>query len=278
MAQTMPQGLPDRAALGTMHGKETVIAPPLAALGVSVLCAPIDTDRFGTFSGDVARAGSMLDAARAKARAATEATGLAAGIASEGAYGPHPHLPFLAMGTELLLWLDRRTGQEVTEMTTDSQPVYDSLTVTNADVATGFLARAGFPATAVTVQAAPDAAPLAKGLTDRAAVDAAIAQAIAATGQAIVGTDMRAHMNPRRMSVIAGLAQRLARRLGTPCPACAAPGFGRVRSLSGLPCADCGAPTDGVAAEIFGCTACLHEQARPRAGHADPAHCPLCNP
>ena len=115
----MTAPLPDRVALGTMHGKEAVIAPPLAALGVTVVLAEVETDRFGTFSGEVARTGSMIEAARAKAQAAIAATGLPVGLASEGAYGPHPHFSFLPFGRELLVWLDIRTGQEVVEMTTD---------------------------------------------------------------------------------------------------------------------------------------------------------------
>lgn len=68
--------LPDLVALGTMHGKEQAIAPPLAALGIRIESTAIDTDRFGTFSRNVPRSGNMLEAARSKARAAAEATGL----------------------------------------------------------------------------------------------------------------------------------------------------------------------------------------------------------
>ena len=42
--------LPSRVALGTMHGKAVVIAPPLSALGIGVVVPEgLDTDRFGTF-------------------------------------------------------------------------------------------------------------------------------------------------------------------------------------------------------------------------------------
>lgn len=274
----MTAPLPDRVALGTMHGKEAVIAPPLAALGVTVVLAEVETDRFGTFSGEVARTGSMIEAARAKAQAAIAATGLPVGLASEGAYGPHPHFSFLPFGRELLVWLDIRTGQEVVEMTTDMQPSYDQETVVDLAAAEAFLTRIGFPETAVIVQPAITAPPLAKGVTDRASFIAALDHAFRLGGSAHLQTDMRAHMNPRRMSVIAGLAQRLALRLAVPCPSCAAPGFGRLRSLPGLPCRDCGAATGLVAAEVLGCTACGAEQSVPREGLADPAHCPSCNP
>lgn len=266
--------LPPRAALGTMHGKEAAIAPPLATLGIALTVAPIDTDRFGTFTAETPRTGGMEDAARAKALAAIEATGLPVGIASEGSYGPHPFVPFAALGQELILWHDARTGQEVLEHQTDPTPVYDHIEAATVEEAEPFLARIRFPETAVIV--APDAktAPFAKGIRDRAALVDAMRQ----TPRAFVQTDMRAHMNPRRMEVIAALATRLALRLSTPCPACAAPGWGLLRREPGLPCTDCGTPTALPAQDIHGCTACGHETAHPRPGAADPAHCPYCNP
>ena len=69
-------------AMATMHAKERAVARPLSRwLGAAVKVAPgIDTDAFGTFTGDIVRQGTMLDAARAKALAAIEATGLELGL------------------------------------------------------------------------------------------------------------------------------------------------------------------------------------------------------
>jgi len=266
--------LPARAALGTMHGKEAAIAPPLSTLGITLTVAPIDTDRFGTFTAETPRAGSMEDAARAKAIAAIEATGLPVGIASEGAYGPHPYLPFAPLGQELILWRDARTGQEIIERSRDTRPLYDQTEAATPAEADAFLARVNFPTTAVIVAPGPKAAPIAKGIRDRAA----LAEAMRATPRAFLQTDMRAHMNPRRMEVIAALATRLALRLSAACPACDAPGWGLLRSDPGLPCSDCGTPTRLPVLDIHGCTACGHETAQQRQGAADPAHCPYCNP
>ena len=97
-----------RALLATMHGKERVIAPLAARfLGLSVDVAPgLDTDAFGTFSRDVARAGSPLDAARAKIEAAFAlAADVEVALASEGSFGPHPHVPFAALGREYMAGL-----------------------------------------------------------------------------------------------------------------------------------------------------------------------------
>lgn len=276
--------LPKRVALGTMHGKAAVIAPPLVQLGIVVeVPKGLDTDRFGTFTGEVARLGTMEQAARAKARAAVEATGLPVGIASEGAYGPHPAVPFLAIGQELILWHEAATGREVVELLRDDRPVYDQALVSSVEEVKGFLSRIAFPTVAVVVAGEAAARPLAKGLTDTRSVARAVAEALALSdsGRALVTTDMRAHLNPRRMSVIGDLAQRLAARLACPCPACAAPGWGRLRVEAGLPCSDCGTPTGLIRTEILGCTACGAEAAQPFPGapiFADPGQCPICNP
>lgn len=74
------------------HGKESVIAPVVTdTLRATrfVPCVGLDTERFGTFTGEVARTGTMLDAALPKATRTLELT-LAAdvAIASEGSFGP----------------------------------------------------------------------------------------------------------------------------------------------------------------------------------------------
>jgi len=275
--------LPARVALGTMHGKAAAIAPAFARLGITVVVPEgLDTDRFGTFTAEVPRAGTMEEAARAKALAAIAATGCAVGIASEGAYGPHPVIPFLAFGGELILWHDAATGHEIVERLTDASPVYDHAEGAQISNFERFLGRIRFPETAVIVAPAGQReAPVAKGITDKAALAQAIALARSANGQAFVQTDMRAHMNPQRMEVIARLAQKLADRLACPCPDCGALGWGMLRPERGMPCADCGAPTQGVRSEIHGCTLCGAEicLARPDGlTAADPGSCAFCNP
>ncbi len=81
-----------RIALLTQHGKERVIAPVLdAALGCRVeRIGCYDTDQLGTFTRDIPRPGSQVDAARTKARIGMALSGLTVGIASEGSFGPDP--------------------------------------------------------------------------------------------------------------------------------------------------------------------------------------------
>ncbi len=63
--------------LGTKHKKEKVIAPILEReLGVRVIVPDnFDTDQFGTFTREIARAGNQLEAARRKATAAMDLLG-----------------------------------------------------------------------------------------------------------------------------------------------------------------------------------------------------------
>lgn len=99
-------------ALATMHAKECITGPILRdELGLTVgLAAGVHTNRFGTFSREVERTGSQLDAARAKIAAAFDSAPLArVGIAREGSFGPPPYVPFVAFGRELVLMIDRKT-------------------------------------------------------------------------------------------------------------------------------------------------------------------------
>jgi hypothetical protein len=58
------------AVVATMHGKERVIGPVLAhTFGLSVVVPDgLDTDRFGTFTREVARVGDALNGGETEAR------------------------------------------------------------------------------------------------------------------------------------------------------------------------------------------------------------------
>ena len=125
--------------------------------------------------------------------------------------------------------------------------------------------------------------PVAKGVREPGALTEAIAEAagLSEDGKALVGTDMRAHMNPTRMATLGRLAEQLAERLSCACPDCDAPGFGLVDTQTGLPCEWCGGPSVLVRSRIFGCASCDYRESRPRPDgleHADPGKCPACNP
>lgn len=106
-------------------------------------------------------------------------------------------------------------------------------------------------------------------------------QGLAPDGKIWVETDMRAHYNPSRMSVIAELASNLADRLTKYCRICHTPGWGKIRHEKGLRCSWCKSPTELIKFEIFGCVKCNHEESKNRFDgleQAEPSHCQYCNP
>lgn len=269
-------------ALGTRHGKGEQLAPAFAeVLGARVRTPPdLDTDRFGAFTGEVPRTTTPREAARAKARLAMRATGSPRGLATEASYGP-----LVGVGVpgheELVLFLDDALGIEVVEVHRSLGTPGTSLRVRDAgpDVER-YLAAVGWPAQAVVVRAGPGE-PVAKGLTDADRLRDAIAAAARAAhdGHAVLEPDLRAHRCPSRRAVLVELGGVLARRLATCCPACGAPGWGRVGVETGLPCRACGTATTTVRADRHGCARCPHRVDVPRAEPvADPRWCPTCNP
>ncbi len=270
-------------AVATMHGKERAIAPVFSQwYAMAVSTAPgIDTDALGTFTGEIPRAGSMLDAARAKARLAIDKTGAALGLASEGTFGPDPSLPFVASGLELLVLREAASGHEiVVQRRTPTN--YEHIIVAPSDNIDAFLLRVGFPKHGLVVKTDnPNATIIAKGIIDQRILNTALARAFAVGEKALITTDMRAHLNPTRMASIERLARRLALRAARLCPACGKPGFGVVDVERGLPCNDCESPTRLILAEIYGCSVCGHRlrrKVRAPSLKSDAMWCELCNP
>jgi hypothetical protein len=276
--------LPDRVALGTMHGKEAAIAPPLGLLGMSLIVPPgLDTDAFGTFTGEISRRESMLDAARQKAQVACKMTGLDFGIGSEGSFGPNPAFPIVSMGREVLVFWDAVSGREIIEQVADQQPCFASCTVARYEDMHAMLARLDFPRTSLVVSPTNRTGIYRKGVSSVPGLQEAIAKMAAQSedGRALVQTDMRANHNPRRMLTIGAAARQLAARLDRSCPRCGAFGWGLISVEKGLPCSSCGEPTELVRYELNGCTACHATDRIPRRDglvEADPAHCQCCNP
>lgn len=273
-----------RIALLTQHGKELVLAPVLdTALGCRVeRVTGFDTDTLGTFTRDIPRAGTQLEAARRKARIGMGLSGVPLGLASEGAFGADPVAGLFPWNVELLVFIDDERGIEVTGMA--QQPTrLGHLLTDDWKRAAEFGRQAGFPEHHLVVRPQGQDDPrIEKGIATWTAFEAAFlcAQGEADNGQVFVEQDLRAHAHPTRMEVIRLAAADLAAKLDSSCPACGAPGFWVVERLAGMPCADCEAPTAEIRADIHGCLKCGHREMRVRVGreHADPCRCDHCNP
>ncbi len=271
--------------VATRHGKEAVIGPVLeAALGVRVVPAPatLDTDALGTFSGEVPRLLDPLAAAREKCARALALTGLDLAVASEGSFGPHPVLGFVAADEEWLVLIDTRNALEISVREISLATNFAAWAVASEAELRAFAEQIGFPAHGLILRPAASApTDLHKGLTTWPALLTAFQELRRRHDQVWAETDMRAHLNPSRQRVIEAAARTLAQRAATLCPTCATPGFGPTRAIRGLPCGLCGAPTRLVRAHISTCLRCPHEvetQHPNGVASADPGQCDYCNP
>ncbi|MBD1195428.1 MAG: hypothetical protein H9532_15065 [Vulcanococcus sp. Clear-D1] len=274
-----------KICLTTRHGKHRALALPFRlGLGAELHVCDLDTDQLGTFSGEIHRMHEALETCRIKARMGMSASGLPIGIASEASFGPHPAMPMLAVGQELLIFLDLERDLCVLEQRLEWRTNYSQTLLESDDQLAPWLAQVKFPSHAVIAR--PETAQvgvLLKGLNTSESLAEAISVCRAADpdGRVWLETDMRAHCNPTRMRSIRRLGSALVRRLRNPCPECGSPGWGLLDTQPGLPCSDCGTATELTLSEIWGCQQCGARREHPRRDgriQADPGQCPWCNP
>lgn len=274
--------------LATMHGKERAIAPILSReLGINVIVQEnFDTDRFGTFTRDIKRMGSQVEAARFKALAALEATGEAIALASEGTFGPHPFVPGLSLNREIVIFIDRKHDIEIIGQEASIETNFNSKTVKNIDEAFEFAKLVGFPEHGLVVvvnKPSENQAQIIKGIATEEQLCEAVNLGLSQSrdGSVQIETDMRAHYNPTRMKNIEKATLDLIRKLNQLCLQCSWPGFDVVDRKIGLPCGVCGFPTEMTLAVIYQCKKCGFSQEKlfpDGIETADPARCSYCNP
>ncbi len=274
--------------LPTKHSKSLAVVPPFwSHLNADVLEYVTDTDQLGTFSGEIEREGSALDCARQKCELAFELIGeqIEFSIASEGSFGPHPLIPFLARDQEILYFIDRKRNFHLHMVYASEKTNYQAKAVGTLDELQDFAMSAQFPSHALVLRPNDRSSKdhLYKGIVDKSLLKTSFEKAMIASGDRLVWveTDMRAQFNPSRMAIIGELADRMARRLATSCPSCHAPGWGLVNTENGLVCEGCGQQTDMILHEIHGCVLCSHMETRPRPDGLQVApqmYCQFCNP
>lgn len=261
-------------SMGTMHGKQNQFQPAFLRWHDATVHATrhVDTDAFGTFTGETPRTLTAVDAAIAKAEAAMRESGSALALATEASYataaaglGPVVH-------EEIAVFVDERRNIRIVERVRSYARVLAPRTVHGAGEAQRYLTAVGFPGQGVILRLHDDS--VIKGLTSWDDIRAHL------NGQPVtIEADLRAHHNPIRRRALRRISWMLAARLCTTCPACATPGFGNTDVVMGLPCATCGAPTRTVRADVKSCASCDHRvvERRPVAV-ADPGTCDECNP
>lgn len=267
-----------KLVIATMHGKEKVMAPLVSRhLFVLPEVAPVNTDVFGTFTGEIARVDDPLTTLRKKIEQALELTGETLGLGSEGSFGPHPALPWVPADHEWIMLIDRNYQWEVHASIISTDTNYAQATVANLDELRLFAEAARFPGHGLILRLADST--LIKDITDWDVLTRLVTSRFQ-TGEGVqVETDMRAHRNPLRMRVIEQATQSLIEKIYSLCPRCGTPGFSVVEHEPGLPCEQCGSPTRLTQTEVWKCLHCQYsESKRVAASTASAMYCDFCNP
>lgn len=273
-----------KAALGTKHKKERVIAPLfLKELGIKVeVPKDFDTDKFGTFSLETPRLGDQKQTAVLKARAAMSALGLDIGIASEGTFGPHPQMPFGTANTEIVVFIDNKNGLEIYGGNVEAVSYAQSCTASSLKEVLSFAERIDFPNHGVVVRPGEKKHKgMVKGIVGYEELELAATRLLAKHRNIWLETDFRAHVNESRMKHIALATQDLIGNIKRLCPECKTPGFHRIAPKPGLPCEQCGLPTDLALYNVYECSECAYQK-EDKLPHkkqtAYAGYCDYCNP
>lgn len=272
-----------KASLLTQHGKQDIITPELFnSIGLEVVhVKDFDTDQLGTFTRDIPRYGSQLDAARRKARLGMNISGLTLGIASEGAFSADPYTGIFPWNYEIVIFIDEIQDLEVVgHFGGPAQSA--SKTVSNWTEVEAFLGECKFPEHQLVIR--PDDelhSECIKGIKEIESLKDAFRWATGKSreGNVFLENDLRAHTNPTRMANIMKATQDLSQKLASLCPQCSAPGFWITQKIKGLPCSECATPTHLPIADVWSCTKCnFKRETKLQIKTADPSRCPNCNP
>lgn len=273
------------SALLTKHKKENVIQPLFeATTGCNlIVVSNFDTDVFGTFTGDVERTGTQIEAARFKALKGMEIAGTEVGLASEGSFGPHPYMPFLPWNKEIVILVDKRENIELVGEWASTDTNYMQKEVKSVEELLNFSESVRFPEHYIVVKPKNSSqGNIYKGLSTKKDLILAFELSMNLSNDSCVlaETDMRAHANPIRMANIKRATENLLEKINSKCPECNSPGFWLTKQEKGLLCEHCSSPTAQVITNIFTCLKCDHKEVKmyPNGIKASAAMCPYCNP
>lgn len=250
-------------------------------LGIKLVTVEVDTDQFGTFSGEIERRKSQLQTALEKARVAKELMNLNLCIASEGTIGPDPAFPFLNSNTETIVFMDY-TNDIVIHQSLVSREIYSFRTHLKSEGELGeFINQLRLEDQAMIVKSSHEKTEFVqKGLNSIDDLRSAVAQAIAVSGEAILEPDFRAMHSASRRENIRRCAILLAEKISSTCPSCNRPGWSGSQGSATKACVSCGSKRTTVPlGVVFRCEGCNHNEERNDANSSCEAqYCLDCNP
>jgi hypothetical protein len=266
------------------HSKEKVIAPILdKILGVQCIVSDnFDTDKLGTFTGEVDRKNDPLETARQKCLQALAHSSYDLAVSSEGSFGPHPSIPFAHADDEILYFMDKKNELDIFVRVITPETNFNARKITTKAELKEFSKQIKFPSHAVIIKKEQhNFDEMVKGINDSKKLMDVFNYFCEAFGGAYLETDMRAMYNPTRMQTIEKATQKLATKINHVCPTCNTPGLGITSIKEGLRCSLCNRPTRSTLSYLYECQKCnfIKEEMFPNHKEKeDPMYCDFCNP
>ena len=270
--------------VATKHQKEKVIAPLLnKELGLEcVVSQDLDTDVFGTFTGEIERLNDPVETARLKCLKAMEESGCDLAISSEGSFGLHPTIFFVHADSEIVLLIDKKNKLEFIAREISLKTNFNGSEIKSYKELQEFAKSTLFPSHGLIIRKSKGfKEEIYKGITTQKDLKNAYTKLMDKYGSVYAETDMRALYNPTRMKIIENAVQKLIAKIKTHCPKCNTPGFSITNAKPGLKCESCGFPTRSTLLHILSCQSCgfTEEKMHPHGRFSeDPMYCDICNP
>jgi hypothetical protein len=270
--------------IATKHQKEKVIAPILEK-ELGVICFvdnTFDTDKLGTFTGEIERELDPVATVKEKCLQAMEKNKCDLAIASEGSFGPHPSLYFVSADDELLIFIDKKNKIEIIVRELSTSTNFNGKQINSITELMEFAQSVGFPEHGLILRKSKnEKTEIHKGITDMETLMKLFENLNSQYHSAYAETDMRAMYNPTRMGVIKNATFKLVQKINSICPKCNMPGFGITDAKKGLACGLCGMPTNSILSYVYTCQHCQFTQQEMYPNKKmveDPMYCNYCNP
>lgn len=267
--------------IATMHGKERVLAP-LLEKELHVRCKVVEglnTDAFGSFSGEIQRKGTPIEALRAKTRKAIELVKGSLVVASEGSFGPHPSYFFIPGNEEMVMLTDTVHKLEIVGRHLTEKTNYQKREIKSLPEFESFAKQIGAPEHGIILKTIHGPQKVWKDFTSFEDTSNMVEHLLKKERVLMAETDMRAMNNPTRMKAIEQATLDLVKNIKLCCPKCKAPGFSIQGVQRGLPCEHCGMPTKSVKAHVHSCQKCGFTETRSnQRTYENPQYCDYCNP
>lgn len=272
----------------TAHHKEKILEKEfMDSLNIKFYVPKnLDTDKFGTFTGEVHRSSDLKEVLRQKAYYGLSNTDCNLAISSEGSFGPDPLNPFLFCNQENLLLIDQKNKIEIFASHRSYETSYSFSNLNSRSELEDFLAKNPIerqPVVFKSFKDCNDQSLIFKGIDNKKIAYKVFEELFAIKSSVWIESDLRAHMNIKRQIVIKACSTKLLEKILSLCPRCTLPGFSITKGYGQLQCMDCGLFSNYPSHDVWTCadSNCNYEKQELRLDgviNLEPKYCSYCNP